>query len=361
MIRHCNGEDPNLQDDQGNRGNCGARFDDVNHWVLCPHLPFDSTNIGNLLHVAKKETTALALSEYPAPSEVLGQPAADPWQPETTGEPAADLFEISLRLAGSYEFDTGRAQHTTGAITVQPLMYCTRHPHGEHWTWATDMRATLEWIEAHEADEHGTAGLADEWAPHHHHPLSSDPCATEHHTPIAERHIYGVLSAQTVLDPANPLTLVMDWHGDLEHAERVAFARRGLVVALPIVADYRPVPVDHDDVRIRDARRPEPVLYPLDDEDHDEQPEPTPDVHEPAAVGRAAVPEQRAAAMANRPRFFTAPNGHFPTTDWRPVAVRGGGAPRWTNDAQTDAEIARRARHLNAGETLYIRREKARA
>jgi hypothetical protein len=40
MLRHCNGSDPNLKDDAGNVGNCGATFDDVNHWTTCPHDEF---------------------------------------------------------------------------------------------------------------------------------------------------------------------------------------------------------------------------------------------------------------------------------------------------------------------------------
>jgi len=39
-MRHCNGEDPNLVDPENNTGNCGRRFDDVDHWTICPHEPF---------------------------------------------------------------------------------------------------------------------------------------------------------------------------------------------------------------------------------------------------------------------------------------------------------------------------------
>lgn len=40
MIRHCNGTDPNLRTKDGTTGNCGAIFDDVNHWTTCPHDEF---------------------------------------------------------------------------------------------------------------------------------------------------------------------------------------------------------------------------------------------------------------------------------------------------------------------------------
>lgn len=388
MIRHCNGTDPNLIDEQGFRNaNCGRTFDDVSCIVICPHPSFDKTNIGNLIEVSRQEFERMAAAK-PAPfrdmSRVLtqihttgqdnpvpGDPEydinteapfgpvstvqlADPWSPDPG--PAGDLFEISLRLAGSYEFDTGRSRHGSGAEVVRPLLYCTRHPHGEHWTWATDMRATLEWIEAHEQDEHGTADLVDEWAPHHHHPLSSDPCVEQHATPLAERHMYGVMSLEDV--PAVPFVpdalFRMVWLDDLTVAQDLAAEREGMVVALPIVADYRPRPLPARDILVRDEESASEQL--VDDEPPAAAPQPDEPVDAPrlSVVGRAAVRNQQ-------PRFLTARNGYFPSPDWRVVAVRGGSAPRWTNDPATDDEIARRAKLLNSGETLFMRRERVAA
>jgi hypothetical protein len=60
MLRHCNGSDPNLKDDAGNVGNCGATFDDVNHWTTCPHGEFPiSADVWRML--ARQDAAALQL------------------------------------------------------------------------------------------------------------------------------------------------------------------------------------------------------------------------------------------------------------------------------------------------------------
>lgn len=40
MIRTCNGSDPNLKTLDGQVGNCGRTFEDINHWTTCPHDEF---------------------------------------------------------------------------------------------------------------------------------------------------------------------------------------------------------------------------------------------------------------------------------------------------------------------------------
>jgi hypothetical protein len=40
MRRICNGQDPNLKTPDGKIGNCGAVFDDVTAWTICPHEEF---------------------------------------------------------------------------------------------------------------------------------------------------------------------------------------------------------------------------------------------------------------------------------------------------------------------------------
>lgn len=40
MIRNCNGSDPNLKTLDGQVGNCGRTFEDINHWTTCPHDEF---------------------------------------------------------------------------------------------------------------------------------------------------------------------------------------------------------------------------------------------------------------------------------------------------------------------------------
>jgi hypothetical protein len=37
MIRHCDGNDPNLHAQDGQPCSCGAVFDDVDHRVIYPH------------------------------------------------------------------------------------------------------------------------------------------------------------------------------------------------------------------------------------------------------------------------------------------------------------------------------------
>jgi hypothetical protein len=58
MIRACNGSDPNLKTVDGAVGACGATFDDVTHWTICPHRPI-------AVHLSEKQLLRLFREVFP--------------------------------------------------------------------------------------------------------------------------------------------------------------------------------------------------------------------------------------------------------------------------------------------------------
>ncbi len=103
MMRHCNGQDPNIRTRDGVTGNCGRRFDDVNHWTTCPHDEFPINPM----------TVELAAASVDGTHDGMHQHDDGTWHPDGGGDQDdTDAFiaaETARYMRAAHAVQTGVA------------------------------------------------------------------------------------------------------------------------------------------------------------------------------------------------------------------------------------------------------------